>query len=67
MANLSYVAPLVKEITVTLEIKMRDGSGMNREMTFNDEYNGRETVQQLADLLLSACDLADSAGRKKNE
>lgn len=64
MANL-YVAPLVKEITVTLKINMRSGGEMNRLMTFTDEDNGRETVQQLADLLLSACDLAEAAGRKQ--
>lgn len=65
MASL-YTPNRVKEITVTLIIKMDDG-GMNREMTFTDKDNGRETVQHLADLLLSACDLADAAGRNQNE
>lgn len=51
----------VEEITVLLKIKLANGQGEHaREMIFTDKEDGAETVSQLADLLLSACDLAAS-------
>ena len=56
----------VEEITVLLKVKLANGRGdQTREMTFTDKEHGVEQVVQLADLLLSACDLA--ASRPKSE
>jgi hypothetical protein len=56
----TYFGPnRVQEISVTLKIKLANGQGEQvREILFTDSANGRETVAQLADLFLSACDLA---------
>ena len=49
----------VQDISVILKIKLANGQGeQTREINFTDKANGRETVAQLADLFLSACDLA---------
>ena len=49
----------VQDISVTLKIKLANGQGEQvREVFFTESANGRETVVQLADLFLSACDLA---------
>lgn len=63
----TYFSPnRVKEIKVSLKIKLASGGGgHNREMTFTDKENGREVVMQLADLLLSACDLAEQKGKQR--
>lgn len=51
----------VEELTVSLAIKLANGQGEQvRELTFSETNNGREPLNQLADLLLSACDLAAS-------
>ena len=58
----TYFSPnRVEEITVVLKVKLANGRGEQmREMTFTDKDTGAEQVAQLADLLLSACDLAAS-------
>lgn len=58
----TYFSPSrVEEITVSLAIKLANGQGEHvRKMTFSEAINERETLNQLADLLLSACDLAAS-------
>lgn len=57
----TYFSPSrVIEVTVYVKVNLANGGEHVREMVFTDEENGRETVIQLADLLLSACDLADS-------
>lgn len=51
----------VQEITVMLKITLANGQGEQvREMRFTDTENGKYTVAQLADLFLSACDLASA-------
>mgnify|MGYP001620082190 CR=1 FL=1 len=51
----------VQEITVMLKITLADRRGEQvREMRFTDTENGINTVMQLADLFLSACDLASA-------
>ena len=58
----------VEEITVLLKVKLANGRGEHaREMTFTDKEHGFEQVSQLADLLLSACDLAASRPASKSE
>ena len=58
----TYFSPnRVQGISVTLKIKLANRQGEQvREIAFTDAVNGRETVAQLADLFLSACDLASS-------
>ena len=49
----------VETLTVKLDVTLAHGRGHHvREMTFTDAIHGRQTVEQLADLFLSACDLA---------
>ena len=51
----------VEEVSVILKVKLANGQGEHtREMVFTDSINGRETVIQLADLFLSACDLVSA-------
>lgn len=52
----------VEKLKVSLTIKLADGQGEQaHEMIFRATDNGRESsLNQLADLLLSACDLARS-------
>ena len=57
MANL-HSPTRVDAIEITLKIDLGLGGDNNRKMAFTAERNGAETVRQLADLLLSACDLA---------
>jgi hypothetical protein len=59
-----YAPDKIEEITVMLKVKLAYGRGeVHREMMFSESKNGRETVTQLADLMLSACDLALSTTR----
>lgn len=49
----------VESITVTLHVTLANRRGEHvSEMTFSEFEHGRETVNQLADLLLNACALA---------
>lgn len=63
----TYFCPnRVEEVTVMLKVKLAYNRGEHvREMVFTDKRNGQRTVEQLADLLLSACDLAASTEIEK--
>lgn len=65
----TYFSPnKVEEITVSLKVKMANGKvEHNREMKFTENDIGREAVIQLADLLLSSCDLAASIPNRLKE
>jgi len=56
----TYFAPdRVEKVVVKLDVTLAYGRGQHvREITFTDAIHGRKTVEQLADLFLSACDLA---------